>query len=410
MRRALSKLTALEVTKAKTPGMYGDGGGLYLQVSRAGTKSWIFRFSLLGRAREMGLGPQHTVSLAEARIKAANCRKLCLDGIDPIDAKRERVASQKLEAANIVTFETCGTAFIRAQEPGWRNEKHAAQWTSTLRKYVYPKLGKLPVSSIDTGLVLKTLEPIWATKTETASRVRGRMEAILDWAKIHGYRNGENPARWRGHLDKLLPKKSKVHRIEHFPALPYSKLPAFYEQLRANPNVSARAFEFLILTATRSGEVFGAVWPEFNLSKRIWTIPAERMKADREHRVPLSKPAMAILASMSDLRMSEYVFPGGKKDKPLSNGALLALLKRMELTELTPHGFRSTFRDWAAEETTYSREVVEMALAHTIENKVEAAYRRGDLFEKRRQLASDWAEYCESFEETKPTANSGTAA
>ena len=392
-RRTYAKLSALEVARAKAPGMYGDGGGLYLQVSRAGTKSWIFRFSLQSKAREMGLGALHTVSLAEARKKAAECRRLCLEGTDPIEARKDKIASLKLEAAKTTTFATCAAAYIKAHEAGWRNKKHAAQWTSTLNTYVDPILGELSVSSIDTGLVLKVIEPIWTTKTETASRIRGRLEAILDWAKVRGYRTGDNPARWRGHLDKLLPKRSKVHRIEHFAALPYAKLPEFIPTLQKDSAVSARALEFLILTAARSGEVLGAEWAEIDMANHIWSIPPERMKAGKEHRIPLSKPAIDILVGMAAIRTSQYVFPGGKRKKPLSSGAFLALLKRMERTDLTPHGFRSTFRDWAAEKTNYSREVVEMALAHTIESKVEAAYRRGDLFEKRRQLASDWAEY-----------------
>ena len=307
----------------------------------------------------------------------------------------------KLESAKAITFDACAEAYVEANKSGWRNEKHAAQWTSTLRTYAYPVFGSLPVQSVDTAMVMKVLEPIWTTKTETASRLRGRIECVLDWAKTREYRQGENPARWRGHIENLLPARSKVRKVEHHPALPYAKVKTFVKALHRQEGTAALAFEFLILTAGRTSEVVGARWNEIDVKKAVWTIPANRIKAGREHRVPMSARALEILTKMRpthddkvDDRVVEYVFPGGKAGRPLSNMALLALLKRMQRTEITPHGFRSTFRDWAAEETDYPREVAEMALAHAVGDKVEAAYRRGDLFEKRRALMAEWAAHC----------------
>jgi len=372
-------------------GMYHDGGGLYLQVSAAGAKSWIYRFMLDGRAREMGLGPLNVISLAEARKRAAECRKSRLDGIDPIEARRAQRGRRKLEAGRAMTFDKCAAAYIEAHKASWKNGKHAEQWRGSLRNYASPVFGSSPVQAIDLGLVMKALEPIWRTKSETASRVRGRIEAVLDWATVRGYRKGENPARWRGHLDKLLPARSKIQKVEHHPALPYHEIAEFTAVLRGQEGIGARALEFLILTAARTGEIIGARWDEVDFEEKIWVVPAARMKAGREHRVPLTGTALAILKQMNGIREGDFVFPGGKKTRPLSNMAMLAVLKRMGRGDLTAHGFRSTFRDWAAERTNFPREVVEMALAHTIESKVEAAYRRGDLFQKRRQLMEAWA-------------------
>lgn len=374
--------------------MYPDGAGLYLQVSPGGTKSWIYRFMLAGRAREMGLGPLHTVPLADARRLAQEARQLRLAGVDPIEHRRERQQALKAEQAKRVTFDEATEAYIAAYEKGWRNEKHAAQWRSTLKTYASPIFGALSVKEIDTGLVAKVLEPIWSTKTETASRVRGRIEAILDWAATRGYRTGENPARWKGHLENILPRRSKVQRVQHHSALPYTEIGPFVSAVRQQGGLSALALELLILTATRTSETIGARWREFDLDNATWTIPAERIKAGREHRVPLSPRAVEILKELKKVRQSEWAFPGGKKGEPLSNMALLALLKRMDRADLTVHGFRSTFRDWAAERTNFPREVAEQALAHAIPDKVEAAYRRGDLFEKRRRLMADWAKFC----------------
>ncbi|HEV7352276.1 MAG TPA: integrase arm-type DNA-binding domain-containing protein [Brevundimonas sp.] len=389
--RHLHRLSALAVSRLKEAGMHADGGGLYLQVTRSGAKSWIFRYAMGGREREMGLGSLQTVSLAEARERALEARKLKSNGIDPIEARRASRSTEKLEAARTITFRTAAEAYIKANRAGWKNPKHAAQWASTLETYVHPVFGDFAVGAIDTTLVLKAIEPIWTTKSETASRVRGRIETVLDWATVRGYREGLNPARWRGHLDKLLPAKAKVRKVEHHAALPYRELPDFMTKaLPQQVGIGARALEFAILTACRTNEVIGARWDEIDLDARLWVIPADRMKAGREHRVPLSPGACEIVTSMAEIRTSDYVFPGGKADSPLSEMALLATLRRMKRTDITAHGFRSTFRDWAAECTDVPGDVVEMALAHTVANKVEAAYRRGDLFEKRKDLMDTW--------------------
>jgi integrase len=396
MPRAIGRLTALKVDKAKQPGMYGDGGGLYLRVTPDGTKNWVFRFMLHGRPRWMGLGPLHTIGLADARARAADYRRQRYDGIDPIDARRAERQQALLDLAKTITFEECAQKYIAAHKAGWRNEKHAAQWEATLATYAAPIMGKLSVQAIDTAIVLKVLEPIWAAKPETAGRLRGRIESILDWAKVRGYRAGDNPARWRGHLEKLLPPRSKVRRVIHHAALPYAELPGFLLSLREQPGTAARALEFLILTAARTGEIIGARWGEVDLGSKLWIIPAGRMKAGKEHRVPLSGRALDILKQVRSARevsADTFVFPGGKPDKPLSNMAFLMLLRRMNRGDLTAHGFRSSFRDWCAERTSFPAEVAEMALAHVVGSKVEAAYRRGDMFDKRRRLMDAWAEF-----------------
>ncbi len=395
------KLTALGVAKLKAPGMYGDGGGLWLQVTGKGAKSWIFRFTLRGKSREMGLGSAGTFSLAEARDKALTCRKLCYEGIDPIEMRRGQRQDAAIEAAKAITFRTCAERYVEAHKAGWRNAKHAAQWTATLEAYAFPVFGALPVAAVDTGLVMQALQPIWTTKAETATRVRGRVEAILDWATTHSYRRGENPARWKGHLANLLPKRSRVQKVEHHAALPFAQVPAFLKGLAEQTGVAAKLLAFTILTAARTGESLGAQWSEIDLDAGIWTVPAERMKAGAEHRVPLSSAALAVLVEMKGLD-AIYVFPGGRRGKPLSNMAMLVLLRRMEREDITVHGFRSSFRDWASETTDFPSEVVEMALAHTVESKVERAYRRGDLFEKRRDLMSAWASWCAATEALSP--------
>lgn len=392
--RAINKLTDLKVRNAKTPGYLGDGGGLYLQISPSLSKSWVFRYQMAGRPREMGLGALHTFSLKEARERATACRKLVADGVDPIaqrDAERQR---QRLEAARAQTFDQCAAAYIEAHRAGWRNAKHGDQWASTLAAYATPVFGTWPVQDVDTAAVMRALGPLWSDKTETASRVRGRIESVLDWATVRGFRTGENPARWRGHLDKLLPKRSKVRKVEHHPALPYAEVAAFIGAVRARDSVAARALEFLILTAARTGEVIGARWDEFDLQAKVWTVPGDRMKAGRPHEVPLSPRALEIIKGMQALRLGDYVFPGRRPRDPLSNMAMLALLKRMGRSDLTAHGFRSTFRDWAAEQTNHPGELAEMALAHIVSDKTEAAYRRGTMKEKRRQLMNEWARYC----------------
>lgn len=401
MARKTDALTAVRVKAEKRPGYHCDGKGLYLQVSSTGTKSWIFRFKspVTGKTREMGLGPCDTLTLALARESATVQRRFLLDGIDPIEARNASRLEIKAATAKQVTFEQAATQCIAAKRHEWTNDKHADQWTNTLTTYAYPVFGNLSLVHLDTALVMQVLEPIWVTKAETASRVRQRIEAVWDWGKARGYVHGENPARLRGHLDKLLATTSKIKRVQHHPALPYHDINAFVALLHAEQGVSPIALEFMILTATRTGEVIGARWGEFDLARKVWVIPADRMKAKREHRVPLSRRAIKILTDLhcsTDPAADAFVFPGWKAGTGLSNGAMLALLKKMGRTEITPHGFRSTFRDWAAEKTAFPNETVEQALAHTVKNQVEAAYRRGDQLEKRRTLMDAWAKYVAS--------------
>ena len=375
MGRSIDRLSAVKVASVKSKGLYPDGAGLYLQVAAAGSKSWIFRFKLDGKARDMGLGPLATVSLAKARELAAECRQQRYGGLDPIEARKVKRAQQRLEAAKSTTFDAASDAYIAAHSSGWRNEKHRAQWESTLASYASPVIGAVSVQDVDTALVMKVLEPIWNTKTETASRVRGRIEAILDWARARGLRSGENPARWRGHLDHLLPKRSKVRRVRHHPALPYAELPEFMEKIRSKEGATPRALEFVILTAARTSEVLGAAFEEIDLKAKLWLVPAERMKSARAHRVPLSVRAMAVVKEMAAVRQSSFVFPGAKSGRQLSDMSLLMLLRDLGYSHITVHGFRSAFRDWAAERTNFAREVAEAALAHAVGDKVEAAYR-----------------------------------
>jgi integrase len=393
MARVIGKLTALAVDRATERGYYSDGGGLYLCVGPRGTKSWIFRFREAGKLHDMGLGPLYTIGLAEARKRARQAREARLDGINPIAARKAARTAARLDAAKSMTFRQCAESYIRAHSAGWKNPKHAAQWPATLGTYVYPVFGSLPVQAVDVGLVMKAIEPIWTTKPETAGRVRGRIESVLDWSTTRGYRQGENPARWRAHLENLLPKKSKVRRVEHHAALPYAEIAGFLAELRQQGGVAARALEFGILTCARTGEILGARWDEINLPDRLWVVPATRMKAAKEHRVPLSELATTIIEEMQAIRSGDFVFPGGKAGRPLSDMSFLMLLRRMGRGDLTAHGFRSTFSDWCAEQTNTPSEVREMALAHAVGDKVEAAYRRGDLFEKRRQLAEAWANF-----------------
>jgi integrase len=394
MARQVNRLTAVAISKLKTAGYHPDGAGLYLQLSTAGTKSWIVRYTLAGRPREMGLGSATVVTLAEARTRAQDARKLASEGVDPIDQRTAERRAQVATAARGRTFAEVSADYVEAHRAGWKNAKHAAQWKATLDTYAGPVLGAMTVDAIATEHVLKVLEPIWTEKHETATRLRGRIENVLDAAKVRGLRDGENPARWRGHLDKLLPRISKKATVEHHAALPYAEIKTFTRDLRAQEGVAARALEFAILTAARTGEVIGARWEEIDLGARLWTIPAARMKAKAEHRVPLSPRALAILRTLAKARQGDYVFPGMREGRPLSNMAMLVLLERMGRGAITVHGFRSTFRDWAAETTAHPHEVVEMALAHVIANKAEAAYRRGDLFKKRRLLMDEWARAC----------------
>ncbi len=403
MPRPTRRLSALDVARAKKRGkrgMYPDGDGLSLQVSAGGTASWVFRYMLNGTPRYMGLGPLKDVTLAAARAKASDARRLRGEGIDPIDARNKVLAEARLEVARSISFRDAAEAYIEAHRAGWRNAKHVGQWHSTLQTYAYPILGSLPVQDVDVTLVMKVLDPIWRTKTETASRVRGRIESILGWASARGYRQDENPARWRGHLVNLLPKRSKVQKVEHHPALPYGEAGAFMADLRRQQGTATSALEFLILTAARTGEVIGAQWGEVNIGQALWTVPAERVKSEQDHRIPLAPAALQFLDAMQDVRDTErddgFVFPGRKRGRPLSDAALLALLKRMGHSDLTVHGFRSTFRDWAAERSNYRSEIPEMALGHSVGTETEKAYLRTDLFQKRRRLMNEWVRFCHS--------------
>ena len=395
MAKKVNRLSAVKVARTKKRGFYADGDGLYLQVTDSGSRSWVFRFKTAGRTRDMGLGSLNTVGLAEVRGMAAECRRQRLQGIDPIEARKSGRAQGQLDAARSITFDDCRDKFIASHRAAWANDKHLKQWESTLKTYVTPVFGVLPVQNVDVALVLKALEPIWTTKPETASRVRGRIERILDWAKARGFRQGENPARWRGHLDILLAPRRKVRRVRHHAALPYGELPGFLLKIRQRDAVAARALEFAILTAARTGEALGARWDEINLENKIWTVPASRMKAGREHRVPMSTAALTIVKRLKTIRQNDFVFPGERRNRPLSNMSMLMMLRRMGREDLTVHGFRSTFRDWAAEQTNFPREIAEAALAHVIADRTEAAYRRGDLFEKRSNLMKAWAAYCQ---------------
>jgi integrase len=405
MARIGEKLSPLKVRRLKAPGMYGDGRGLWLHVGPSApnspdplaAKSWLFRYKLHGKTHAMGLGPVHVVGLAEARQRAQAARHLCLDGIDPLEAKRADKARQALEAAKAITFQDCSGRYIKAHRVGWRNAKHAGQWDTTLAMYAYPTIGSLPVAAIDTGHITRILEPIWSAKAETASRVRGRIEAVLDYARTHGWREGENPARWRGHLENVLPRRSKIRRAKHHAALPWREIGNFMERLSKQNGVSVLALRLSILTASRTGEVIGARWGEIDMPAALWIVPAERMKAGREHRVPLSDSALDVLRQAAKLTIksdpASFVFPGSKPGTSLSNMAMLALLRRMGRSDLTTHGFRSSFRDWAAE-TGQPADIAEAALAHVVGDKTVAAYQRGDLLERRQRLMDQWGSFC----------------
>jgi integrase len=394
MPHKVKKLSAILVGKLSSPGYYGDGDGLWLQISGSGSKSWVFRFTLAGRRREMGLGALHAVSLGMAREKARECRLLLTEGKDPIVARDTARTASALSMAQFKTFDQCAAAYIKAHRGSWKSAKHAAQWESSLANFASPVFGALPVSDVDTDMVVKALRPIWDNRTETAVRLRGRIESVLDWATVSKYRIGENPARWRGHLENLLANPNKIAPVTNFPALPWQEAGAFMAKLAEREGIAARAVQFAILTACRSGEVRGARWSEIDLAAKLWTVPAERMKAGKEHRVPLSTAAIAVLEAMP--RGGTFVFPGRSRDTILSDMSLTAVLRRMGRRDITIHGFRSTFRDWCAESAgnSFSREVCEHALAHGLPDRVEAAYRRGDLLDKRVVLMQAWADYC----------------
>ena len=384
-------LSAAAVAKLRKPGRYAVGDGAYLQISQQKTKAWIYRYQRNGRSHHMGLGPYSLVTLAEARSKARDAARQLLHGVDPLSAKRDAARASLLNSAKDKTFRECAEAYIETHEKGWRNPRSREQWRSSLAAYAYPKVGNLSVAAIDMGLVLSVLEPIWTKVPKSASRVRSRLEAILDWAKVRQLRVGENPARWKGHLEAVLPAQSKLQRRTHLAAMRYADIGAFMMEVRDREEIVSRALEFTILTAARTAEVLGARWNE--IDGNVWTIPAERMKGGRPHRIPLCDRAIEILDALPHGE-SEFVFMGSRAGSPLGAAALLRHFHLMGHTGLTVHGFRSSFRDWAAETTAYPNHVVEMALAHTVSSGVEAAYRRGDLFEKRRRLMSDWAAYC----------------
>lgn len=417
MPRVAKELSALEVKRLSKPGMYAVGGvpGLHLQVLPGGGRTWLLRVTVGANAggkqrrSEVGLGGYPAVTLQQVRDKAREVREKIAQGIDPIAERKAARSALLASRANDMTFGTATQSYIEAKADEWRNPKHRQQWNNTLETYAFPIIGKLQVRDIDTPHILSILEPIWKVKTETASRLRGRIEAVLDWATARKYRDGMNPARWKGHLDMMLARPTKVGKNGNHPALPVAMMDKFMKHLRRMEGTGARGLEFTILTAARSGEVRGATWNEIDLKEKVWTIPAERIKAGKEHRVPLTDEAVKLLKALPRFEDSNLVFPAPRGGE-LSDMTLAAVIKRMHEAETkagrkgyldpkqdkiaTPHGFRSTFRDWAAEHTNHPREVAEMALAHTIESKVEAAYRRGDLFQKRRALMEDWAAFC----------------
>jgi integrase len=390
--RAVHRLTAIGINRLKQPGLYADGGNLYFRIAPGGSRGWVFRFTRNGRTHDAGFGPYPEIAIADARTRAFEWRKLLVSDVDPLEQRKAEQAAAPVAAAKSITFDDAVAAYLATHERGWRNAKHRQQWASTLATYASPVFGKLPVSAIDTGLVLRALEPIWNEKPITAGRLRGRIEQVLDWARVHRYRSGENPARWRGHLCHLLAAPTKVRTRAHHRAVAYGEIAGFMAELRQRPGNAARALEFTILTATRSGEVLGAKWSEIDVANRVWVIGVERMKSKREFRVALSDVAIAVLESVRG-QAGEFVFqrPTGGR---LGINAMHDTLGAMSRRDATVHGFRSTFRDWAAEATSYPNHVVEMALAHAIPSAVEAAYRRGDLFEKRRKLMAAWSDFC----------------
>ena len=413
MQREYGRLTAKKAENAKPKSgkqwaVMPDGGCLYLQVTtnKHGeiNRSWLFKYQLDGQRREMGLGSLKDRSLAEARTKARELRQQLLDGTDPLLAKqqaREERRAALAEQAKRITFRECAEGYVASHADGWRSAKHTRQWLSSVADHAFPILGNLAVSDITTAHVVKVLEPIWTAIPETASRVRNRIERILDWAKVREYRDGENPARWRGHLAELFPAKGKVRKVKHHAAMVYTDVPAFMAALREREALAAAALEFAILTAGRTSEVIQARWDEIDVGAKLWTVPAGRMKAGREHRVPLSDAALRVLERMRQVRHNDHVFPG-ERSAALSNMTFLRLLRRMDRDDLTMHGFRSSFRTWAAERTSYPREIAEAALAHVVGDATEQAYQRGDMFDKRRKLMDAWATYC-----TKPARTGG---
>lgn len=424
MSRRSKELSPLEISRLASAGYHHVGGvaGLVLQISSRGTKSWLLRVMVGGKRREIGLGGFPDVTVAGAREAAREFRKQISTGIDPVASRAEARSKLAAAIASSITFEAAAGKYIEANEPGWKNSKHAAQWSSTLETYAYPKIGTLLLDHIETSHIVAILEPIWATKTETASRVRGRIEKVIDWAKVRGHRKGENPARWKGHLDQILPAPSKVKNVQHHPALPYDQIQGFIRQLKSIRTTTARALELTILTALRTEAVINADWSEIDLSKKIWIVPKARMKGDKnkvkDFQCPLSDRAIEILVHTPEANRNGFIFPGRKENRGLSDMAMRELITDMNTDrsanglpiwidpkendrEITPHGFRSTFRDWAADLTHYQNHIVEMALQHVVSGEVEAAYRRGELIAKRTALMQDWADYIHQKPDTK---------
>ena len=393
-QRESDRLVPRIIGTLKEPGLYPDGHGLYLLIGPNGARSWIFRYKFHKRRHEMGLGGFPMVSLAEARDLAKGHRRQLHDGFNPLEQRRAQKQAAKLEAAKRMTFKQCAETYIAETSPAWKNRKHAAQWSSTLEAYAYPVFGDLPVQAIDTSVVVTALRAIWQAKPETASRLRGRIERILDYARVSGYRTGENPAHWRGHLDKILQHRSKLRRTKHHAALPYNEMASFMRALQDQDSAAARALEFTILTASRTNEVRGARFDEVDFAAKEWAIPGRRTKSGKPHRVPLSPEALHSIETMKKVSSGPHIFAGAGKGGAMGGMAMLQLLKRMGRSDLTVHGFRSTFRDWVAEQTSFPSFVAEAALAHVIADKVEAAYRRGELMQKRRKLMDAWASYC----------------
>jgi integrase len=387
-------LTAKRVEREKRPGRYRDDRNLYLVVVNPNNRSWDFRYMVDGRERHMGLGPLHAVTLKEARERARAARLLLVDGIDPIDHRRAERAKLAAAKAKALTFREAAQAYFDQHEGKWRSAKHRAQFITTLKTYAYPVLGNMSVADIDTAAVLRAIEPHWLTKTETMNRTRGRVESVLDWASVRGYRSGDNPARWKGHLGEVLPGRSDIAKPVHLAAMPYHEVPAFMTKLREREGVASKALEFIILTAGRSGEIRGMRWSEVDLAEKTWSVPPERTKSNRPHRVPLSPRCVAILQEMQAIRQGDLVFAGRTGNAPLSAEALAHVMRGLGRGDVTTHGFRSCFRDWCGEQTNFPREIAEAALAHAIESKVEAAYRRGDALAKRRRMMEAWADYC----------------
>ncbi len=413
MVRVINRLSAQKVERQKSKAFLSDGGGLYLRCEGEHSKTWIFRYTTNGKTHDMSLGSVRDFSLAVARTRAAECRRLRADGIDPLSHRNAQRAAQRVSEAKLVTFPTAAERFIAANRSGWRNVKHADQWEATLETYAYPVLRTdMPIQAVDTSLVLKVLEPIWSAIPETANRVRGRIEAIIDAAKARGEYQGENPARWKGHLATLLPKRSKIRKKQNHPALPFARMPEFMSDLRACEGIATAALEFQILTASRPGNVLHLKWSEIERVPAIWLIAGDHMKNEQDHKVPLSRAALDVLDRMEKLRSGDYVFFGAKSGRPLSDAAQSALIDRMNTHNLSggkekwidpksgrvivPHGFRSTFRTWGSEKTSFAREVLEKALAHTVGDETERAYDRGDLFDKRRKLMDAWARFATS--------------